>query len=324
MRIIDNGGAIAIKGFNYQTASIILVIIRNYDKDDFEVIPESKDDVEVRLNNTHYFIQIKGTKKLSIAKLIKKEKDKDKADKKSIIEKNLAQGDDNSFRKIFLCDMTESMEKDLVPIKEEDLINPLLQYSKDQKKEIATTLKLTPNLTKRLDKQYIYKTPFENNYQNALIYLTGYMVDRGLVGERSGIVLNELTNQILQKSEIVIKNEEEIELKSLKGSLLKQIFTKVEREEEYNNLLATLPYNHLMKKQILKKKTHIPILYTALKDKVKRRIDVDLLSSKTDYEAINSICEIIDYEDKSIDTNLKIALSIDCYIELGDDQVDYQ
>ncbi|MDU5510876.1 dsDNA nuclease domain-containing protein [Enterococcus gilvus] len=70
----DNGGAIAIKGFNYQKAAIILVMIKNYEKDNFKVIPESSEDFEVNLEDANFFIQVKGTKKLSIKNLVKRTK----------------------------------------------------------------------------------------------------------------------------------------------------------------------------------------------------------------------------------------------------------
>ncbi|MBB6696659.1 hypothetical protein [Clostridium algidicarnis] len=49
---IDNGGAIAIKGFNYQKASIILVMIKNYSRDGFHVIPEAEDDFQVHVDDS--------------------------------------------------------------------------------------------------------------------------------------------------------------------------------------------------------------------------------------------------------------------------------
>lgn len=74
MSVNDNGGAIAIKGFNYQKAAIVLVMINNYQKNNFKVIPESKEDFEVYIDNEVYFIQVKGTKGLSISKLKERKK----------------------------------------------------------------------------------------------------------------------------------------------------------------------------------------------------------------------------------------------------------
>lgn len=58
----DNGAATVIKGFNYQKAAIMLVMINNYQKQHFKVIPESKEDFEVYVDYEIYFIQVKGKK----------------------------------------------------------------------------------------------------------------------------------------------------------------------------------------------------------------------------------------------------------------------
>lgn len=59
---INNGGAIAIKGFNYQKASIILIMINNYQREDFLIIPEAEDDFQVYVDGKTIFIQVKGEK----------------------------------------------------------------------------------------------------------------------------------------------------------------------------------------------------------------------------------------------------------------------
>lgn len=70
---IDNGGAVAIKGFNYQKASIILVMINNYHRDNFSVIPEAEDDFQVHVDGKNIFIQVKGEKSITLSKLITKD-----------------------------------------------------------------------------------------------------------------------------------------------------------------------------------------------------------------------------------------------------------
>ena len=77
-RKMENGGAIAIKGFNYQKASIILVMINNYSRDGFKVIPEADDDFQILVEGQNIFIQVKGEKNLTLKQLINK----------GIIEKN--------------------------------------------------------------------------------------------------------------------------------------------------------------------------------------------------------------------------------------------
>lgn len=49
---VDNGGAIALKGFNYQNAVASLIAILNYDKDNFLLFIETKDDIEVDIEDS--------------------------------------------------------------------------------------------------------------------------------------------------------------------------------------------------------------------------------------------------------------------------------
>ena len=93
---IDNGGAVAINGFNYQAAVIMLIALLNYKKKDFSLFVETKDDVEISLDGTHTFAQIKSLKNLSIAALIRK----NKKNQKSILSKNLSLTAPNSRYKI--------------------------------------------------------------------------------------------------------------------------------------------------------------------------------------------------------------------------------
>lgn len=74
MTRIDNGGATAIKGFNYQKASIILVLLKNFEKEEFAIVPEAGDDFEVHVDNKKIYVQVKGTKQLSLKKLIGRKK----------------------------------------------------------------------------------------------------------------------------------------------------------------------------------------------------------------------------------------------------------
>lgn len=93
---IENGGAVAIKGFNYQKASLILVMINNYSRDGFKVVPEADDDFQIHVDGQNIYIQVKGEKSITLAKLINEK----------IIEKNLVPGQDEDIRK-YLCGILE-------------------------------------------------------------------------------------------------------------------------------------------------------------------------------------------------------------------------
>ena len=92
----DNGGAIAIKGFNFQHAIAALIVIGNYEKEKFSIYLETKDDIEVVYSDNTFFIQAKN-KKLTLNELVKVDKKN-----KSILSKSLSKTSDkkNNFYKI--------------------------------------------------------------------------------------------------------------------------------------------------------------------------------------------------------------------------------
>lgn len=315
----ENGGAIAIKGFNYQKASIILVMIQNYEKDNFKVIPESSDDFEIQLEDTTFFVQVKGTSKLSIKNMIRRTKKKSGELIPSIIEKNLAPGNDVDRRKIFLWDLIETTKKELIS-HDGDLVTPTYSLSENQKEDIEKSLHLNDQQKNRINNQYIYITPFTNNLETALIMLKGIMVDKNLLvtNERAKIVLGELSLEIDQKSEISMTNEEDKERKTIKGDYLKQIFLSVKQKEFFDEVLDKLSYNSLFKLKIKRQKLCIPLLYKGLKETIKQKADLNSIMDKTDEQAIQYFEALLSEEQELENRELSIALAIDCFCELGE------
>ncbi|QWI48170.1 MULTISPECIES: dsDNA nuclease domain-containing protein [Bacillus cereus group] len=319
MSEIENGGAIAIKGFNYQKASIILVMIHNYKKDNFKVIPESSEDFEIQLGDTTFFIQVKGTKKLSVKNLIKRTKKRSGAMSPSIIEKNLAPGNDTDKRKIFLWDLSENTKDKLVS-QIGNLVSPIYCLSNEQKETVKESLELDNSQKNRLDNQKIYITPFSNDLDVALTMLKGVMVSRNLLvtNDRAKIVLGELSLEIDQKSEILVTNDSDIERKEINGEYLKKVFINIQQKELFDEVLNNLSINSVMKYRIKMEKSRIPLIYQTVKDNVKKQADTSLIKTKSDDEAINYFLDILKAVAPEIEnTELSTALAIDCFCELG-------
>lgn len=310
MSLVDNGGAIAIKGFNYQKAAIMFVMIHHFEKNNFKIVPESKDDFEVYLDNKVYYIQVKGTKKLSIAKLKSKP-----SGKESIIEKNLFPGTDNDNRKIFLWDLAETTKSELTEVRG-TLFPEKYQFSDEQKNDLAESLKLNSSQFLRLENQFIYVTPFTNDLEKALIMLKGYMVEEELLvtNERASVVLSELALEIDQKSEILIKVEDDFVNKEIDGNYLKEIFISVKQKEMFDEVLNNLTLNTHMKLKVRAIKLRIPLLHNTLKEEIKDKIVTnEVMNCNTDEEAIHYIRNLIS---GNIAAELSIALAIDCFCEI--------
>ncbi|PKE48584.1 dsDNA nuclease domain-containing protein [Macrococcoides caseolyticum] len=310
MNGINNGGAIAIKGFNYQKISIMYVIIHHYKKNDFKIIPESGDDFEIHIDNQKYYIQVKGTKKVSLNKLISKPKGVE-----SIIEKNLNAGSDKDNRKIFIHNLSDNTKKCLVKIKG-TLFKEKYEFSDSEKEKIVEQLKLNSIQKNRLNKQFIYVTPFSDNLEESLIFLKGFMVQEGIFvdKERANLILNELAIEIDQKSEVIVKSEEDFIFKEINGGYLREVFLTVKQKDMFERILDNLTLNTRVKEKIKKEKIRIPLLYVSDKEKILSEIDVNyLLCCSTDEEAINYILSKID---QNLPKELSYSLAIDCFCEI--------
>ena len=306
----ENGGAIAIKGFNYQKASVILVMINNYSRDGFKVIPEADDDFQIHVADQNIFIQVKGKSGITLKKLIKEE----------IIEKNLVSGKDDDIRKIFVYDIGKTFLSNLEDRIVGHIISPLLKYSSSDKKKIIKDLNLNFNQQKRLNNQFIYRTPFSNDMTKAIPYLLGEMVIQKLhVNNESGrALLAELSLMIDQKSELLFDGNNYQE-KEIGSDYLREIFVQVQKIEMFNEVLENLPYNSFKKEKVRQERAKIPIVYChtkkSVKDKCEDLEDLDIENTEEE-ELVNRIVEIIDNDSNISNGNLKIAIAIECLCEL--------
>lgn len=306
----DNGGAIAIKGFNYQKASIILVMIKNYSRDGFRVIPEAEDDFQVHVDGKNIFIQVKGSKCITLNKLIKKE----------IIEKNLVPGQDGDIRKIFFWDISASFKKELTVVPSGNVTSSLLKYTDDHKNKIITELELDDNQKNRVDNQFLYITPFSNDLTEAITRLFGEMVTQELhVDNESGrALLAELSLMIDQKSEILIHGDDYTE-KIIDGKYLKNLFVRVQQLDMFDEILDKSKFNTFKKERIKHERTKILVAYQNTKKKAKEHCnccDLDFECSSED-ELINQFVNIVREVDDTISNdNLLIAISVECLCDL--------
>lgn len=222
---MDNGGAYAIRGFNYQNAVISLICIRNYLNNSFKVIVENKDDLEVFLDNTHTYVQIKG-KKLSVKSLIKP----DSKTNKSVLGKNLNNGTISNRYKIATLD-NFSDKDNLEYTSDNKFLNDAFEYSDKQKKDIKQALLLqgfeNEELEKKLSNSYVWLSPFNTNPENAQKFLLGEMNNCGIKvdGIAGQICLNELFRTINNISAIPVSNDVSIDKKKITSEYLKSVFT---------------------------------------------------------------------------------------------------
>ncbi|HBN05818.1 MAG TPA: hypothetical protein DD434_08545 [Bacteroidales bacterium] len=285
-------------------------MIKNYSRDEFHIIPEAEDDFQVHIDDKNIFIQVKGSKCMTLNKLIKKE----------IIGKNLIPGQDEDIRKIFFWDISASFKKELTVLPTGNITSPLLKYTDEHKDKITTELQLDESQKERLDNQFLYTTPFNNDLTEAISRLFGEMVTQGLhVDKESGrAVLAELSLMIDQKSEVLVSGDDYTE-KTINGEYLKNIFIRVQQLDLFDEILDKSKYNTFKKERIRFERTKILIHYQNTKKKAKEHCNccnLDFENSSED-ELIDELVTIVRETDDTIsDVNLLVAISVECLCDL--------
>jgi len=274
MTPLDNGGANAIKGFNYQKSVIILIAVLNYlNKSEFEISVESEDDIVVTVGKSKTFMQVK-SKPLSIATILREEKGKDGKPKSSILEKNTANGNetDSMFKIVTPSFAKES--KHLESISASFLTDgaTLYAYSEEGIDKIN-------EINSRLSKQKIKNskvaiTDFGANQTKSWTYIKGVMVNQGIPVDRgAGMAsLNELSRQIDERSELVVNNEDDLKKKVFNRKNLQNIFNNSRTLEIFDELISALDYSTAMKVEMRNKNKTIGAIYESYINAAKEAI----------------------------------------------------
>lgn len=285
MSDFENGGAFAIKGFNFQKAAITFIAIKNFNKPNFHILVEARDDFEVKFNGYDAYIQVK-SQKLSLKKLLNSK------DGKSILEKNLSNGDENSHFKIFVKSFAETDIKKMLSNSEGNICEPLYSFNDEQKQTILSKLNVSSDyesVEKKLLSSYIYKLPFEDRLVEAIPVLLGQMTLQEIeVSQKRGLVaINELFTLIDQKSEYVVESDEDYNKKKILKEDLQEIFKLSSTLDFFDSILSSTSYSVFGKKKIKQEQLKIIHTYTTEKEIAKLELrNIDILSM-TEEELIN-------------------------------------
>ncbi|HHC8853041.1 TPA: DUF4297 domain-containing protein [Staphylococcus aureus] len=301
----ENGGANAQRGFNYQNCVISLVAIRNYKKPNFKIYVEADEDFEVNYGDDyHACIQVKGEKNLTFNKLLKGEKGK-----LSIFEKNLSSGKSDSVYKIVVFSFSrKDMESMQEQTDEEELFSNSWLLSNDQKNKVNNDC---------VENFSLVKTAFDNDMKNARIYLKGELVQQNIVVEgRAEVILNELFQQILQKSEKKVQTEQDKELKKITSKELDLILQKITAKARFEKELKNLRFNSLKEEKIKKEEKKIILEYMAVKKAVIRFLKSD--EEKLENNSISTlISETFNLSEMNcLSENTKYAIAISAYCDI--------
>lgn len=298
MKTTDNGGAQAIKGFNYQKSVIMLIAVLHYlNVDDFEIYVETEDDIVVKISATKTYIQVKG-KKLSIAAITKRENSKSK-EKMSVLEKNLEKDDKGAcYYKIVALDFAASEKylKETTPriFKKGAKV---YEYTPAGQKELMAKLPTLDPL--KLKNSRLVLTSFGANLQEALERIMGIMASVGLsVDNNYGkTALEEMCLEIDQRSEMIIDEDSDIEKKKFTPESLSNIFSHSYKEVYLNDLLMELGYGVTKKVELKTRRVRVRAVYGSFCTEAKRVIEkLDNLSSMSAQDIIEHVLSVVDFK----------------------------
>ncbi|OYQ79131.1 hypothetical protein B9T11_07800 [Wohlfahrtiimonas chitiniclastica] len=301
----DDGGANAIRGFNYQKAVIAYVAICNWNEKDFYIIPENKEDIEVYKQGKIAYIQVKSSS-LSINKLKASSKDNGL----SIIAKLIQKEGDGKFKIATTNTFSKTDFKKLIEDQGDFCEHGIYKLSEDQKTLIKEELKKGGAFTdefieSRIEQVYIMISMFSNDQMNATTSLLGLMSQKGckVDGAMGSTSLNELFSQIEASSEINHKHLDDpaINKKIIKSEDLRTIFHAVVNDNHIRGLRQVF-----LDDCAFNPSDHSLISRYFLSIKVKYRYELYSIKHKINDQLNSSLADLNSFFDPNSDFKLLI------------------
>jgi len=324
VEVLDNGGAEAIKGFNFQKANLILLAINNYSKKNFKIYIEAEDDIVVSYENNTAYIQVKKQKHTFTSILRKESKkiqdtDGNKVTKisPSILEKNLRSGTDNDTYKIIVKDIGTSDKKKLILKKPGSICTEVYRLNDKAKEDI---IKLLPKeLKEKIENFYFFISPINDDLNEAVKYLIGCLneINVSVDNNRGRIVIAELSLTIDQKAQEVLRDGVDKEIKAMDSKYFSRVFVTYENLNQFERVLNSLGYNEIFTNKIRNERLKIELTLTDLKSDIKgllyELLNDENFSGLSNREIIEFI--IKDFEFKFSKSTL-ISVAIECLCEV--------
>ena len=304
----DNGGAIAQRGFNFQNCVISLVAIRNYTKKNFSIYVEADDDFEVTYDdNYHAYIQVKGEKKMSLNKLMKRT-----SKAPSIFDKHFSNGTEDSKYKIVVYNFLESdLNQMQEQMAEEELFSKSWLLSDNQKNQICN---------ERSNNFSLVKTDFDNDIATARTYLKGELLNQKIAVEnKDDLILDELFRQIIQKSEKNVQTKEDKELKKITSEELNLILQKLTSKARFEKELEKFGLTSFRIEKIKKEEKKIILEYMAVKKAILEyfKTNENKLEEELVTKVVKDTFNLPAMQDLSENSRYAVALSAYCDILEG-------
>ncbi len=294
MGVIENGGAQAIKGFNYQKSVIALIAVLHYlDSDQVDLYIESEDDIVVKTSARKTYIQSKSTEQ-TIASIVYR-----KDGKASVLEKNLSNGGDNTDdRYKLVTPRFGGQDKYLSEIDAEIFTEGAQVYSYLQTARTSITDKLPDVSEVKLRNSRVALTAFPAKQADALTHIKGVMSNMNIPIDNSygSAALGELCLRIDQKSEIIAKDATDYEKKKITQHDLRRIFGHTYKAQLFEDIIDALGYSIMKRTELVNKNATIGAIFGAYIDMAIEEIkSMDDLTDVDERTVINRVLNAISF-----------------------------
>lgn len=313
MKAIDNGGAIAIKGFNYQKSVVMLIAVLHFlDDDKFELSVETKDDIVVSSKSGATYLQTKSNK-LSVTSITMQPKGK-----ASILEKNLSNGEEAESSYKLVAPSFKDIENNL----DETLGSVITQGAKVYKYNEAAVGKITERLPKipqgKLKKARVALTLFGEDQKEALNHIQGVMTSMGIpVDNGHGIrSLDELSRQVDQRSAIVAESEADFLRKKFTKEDLSAIFSHSHKLKHFEKIIEKLGYNTAKQNALNTARVSVAAIHDSNHSAAKKFIEgLEDLINLSEAKVVEETLKAISFNGID-DTTVREAIVIDAYSQV--------
>lgn len=317
----DQGGAQAIKGFNFQTAMGALIAVFNFSEPDFKMIVEGKEDLEVHKAGICTYVQVKSSK-LTTNQLLKMPKDTKSGERRlAILYKLLSAGRtqdryklivSNKFpEKDFLNHFTHSSRPLILDRAYQATPKTIQQIRQHMQKE---GISLPKEILQHL---FLYRAPFQTDLQTASRYICGVMNENNILTDNccGHTAFSEIVRIIYQKSEYTENGN--LEEKTITSADLKRIFHTSKRPLLAERIIAELFPGQILKQDKIRRNiVKIPLAFQHHKENIKERLgSLKLVDSMREDELINKCMSMKNIVAYPISNEEKYAILIDLLLD---------
>jgi hypothetical protein len=294
MGAINNGGAQAIKGFNYQKSVIALIAVLHYlDEEKVDIYIESEDDIVVKTPTRKTYIQSKGADQ-SIAAITKREDGKT-----SILEKNLSNGTDHEDNRYKIVTPRFGSHDKHLSEESADIFTEGAQVFSYVDTARTSIIGKLPGISEaKLLNSRVAVTSFPAKQADALTHVKGVMSNMNIPIDNShgSAALGELCLRIDQKSEIIAKDDTDYEKKKITQHDLQRIFGHTYKAQIFEDITNALGYSIMKRAELLKKNATIGAIFGAYVDMAIEEIrDMDNLTDKDERTVIDQVLRTISF-----------------------------